>query len=323
MLYRRTFAALPLLLTIHVRSAEQDYPVKPIRLLIGYAPGSGADVVARLLAAKLQETLKQGVIVENKAGAGGIVAAQEAARAPADGYTLLLGALPQMGIAPATHPKLPYDPVKDFSPVLQVAATDMVLITNPQRVPSGSLQEFIAWAGKQPYLFFGTAGPGTLSHFGAYLAAEAIKAKIEPVHFKTTGDQLTAMLKGDIHAQFVPVATAAPLVKAGKLRALVTTGPDRSSILSDTPTSKEAGYPAMQFVSWYGVFAPANTPSAILDKINGAVLKAWSSADARGKLEDSGMRGLGASRQAFSRLIKDDIDRWTKVVKATGFKAQE
>lgn len=304
-------------------SAAEDYPAKPVKLLVGYAPASGADVVARLVAAKLQESLAQSVVVENRPGAGGMIAAQETARSAPDGYTLMMGAMPQIAIAPATNARLPYDPARDFAPVSQVVDTDLVLLTNPRRTPSGSTQEFVGWARRQSALFFGTPGPGTVGHFGAYFLADTVKTKIEPIHYKNTGDAITAMLSGDIHAQFVPFAVAAPQVKTGKLKALLTTGPARSPMFPDVPTSKEEGYPDMQFSSWYGVFAPAQTPVAILDKLNAELVKAANAPDTRARFEASGLRVTGTTREEFARIIRNDIARWGAVVKATGFKAQE
>lgn len=322
-IWRLAATTLVIALGVPAVSAEPGFPTKPVRLLVGYAPASGADVVARLVATKLQQGLKQAVVVENKPGAGGLIAAQETARAAPDGYTLMMGAMPQISIAPATNPKLPYDPVRDFAPVSQVVGTDLVLITNPQRVPSGSMQEFVAWGRKQPSLFFGTPGPGTVGHFGAYFLADAAKVTIEPVHFKSTGDAILAMFNGDVHAQFVPYAVAAPQVKAGKLRALLVTGPVRSAMFPDTPTSKEAGFPDIQFTSWYGVFAPANTPADVLDKLNAELVKVTADPEMRTKLEDAGLRVTGTSREDFAKVIRDDTARWGKVVKATGFKVQQ
>lgn len=300
-----------------------DFPSKPVRLLVGYAPGSGADVVARLLAGPLQGAFRQGVVVENKPGAGGLLAAQETARAAADGHTLMMGALPQIAVAPAANPKLAYDPARDFAPVAQVVGTDLVLVINPRRVPAASMSEFVAWAQRQPTVFFGTPGPGTVGHLGAYFLGDSERLKIEPVHFKTTADAVTAMLQGDVHAQFVPYAVAAPQVKAGHLIALMTTGPERTSLFPTTPTSREAGYPKVQFTSWYGVFAPAQTPVAVLDRLNAEIVQATRSPETRSRLEEAGLRVTGTTRLEFARLIKDDMARWGDVVRATGFRTQD
>ncbi|MFT3721144.1 Bug family tripartite tricarboxylate transporter substrate binding protein [Pseudorhodoferax sp.] len=313
---RRALAILPFVLSLPASAADTDFPSKPLRLLVGYAPASGADVVARVLAHGLEDTFKQGVIVENKSGAGGALAAQETARAAPDGYTLMVAAMPQMTILPAIG-KVPYDVERDFVPVSHVVDTDLVLVTNPERVPSGSMQEFAAWARKQPSLFFGTPGPGTVGHFGAFFFADAVGAKVEPIHFRNTGEQVTALLNGDIHAEYFSYAAALPLVKAGKLKALLTTSPTRSAMFPDVPTSAEAGYPGMQFASWYGVFAPAGTPAAVVDRLSAEIIKASKSPAIRTRLEDAGLRVTATGRAEFSRVLRADIEHWGKAVRAT------
>lgn len=318
----RLHLCLAVLLTASPFAANAADPMpanKPLRLLVGYAPASGADVVARLLANQLQQSFKAGVIVENKPGAGGVLAAQEVMRATPDGHTLMLAAMPQMAILPVIS-KVPYSVEKDFVPVSQVVGTDLVLVTNPQRVPSGSMQEFAAWAKKQSRLFFGTPGPGTVGHFGAYLLADAVGVQVEPVHFRSTGDQVAALLSGDIQAQFFSYAAAASLAKAGKVKALMTTSPTRSAMFPDTPTSTEVGYPGLLFTSWYGVFAPAGTPPQVIDKLNAEIVNATQDPDTRAKLEGAGLRVTGTSRAAFTQLLNEDIKRWGEVVRATGFK---
>ena len=321
-LRRLLLLLVALLVAGPLAAADAWSPAKPIRLIVGYAPGSGADQVARLVANKLQEAFKQGVIVDNKPGAGGAIGAQEVARAAADGYTLLLAALPQIAIAPASNQSLPYQPQRDFAPITELVGTDLVLITNPQKVPANSVAEFVTWAAAQPVVFMGDPGPGTVGHFGSFVFANALKLKIESVHYKSTGDSMTGMLSGDINAQFVPHAVALAQVKAGKLRALVTTGPSRSALFPDVPTFKEAGYPDLEFTSWYAIFAPAKTPTEILDRINAEAVKAVQSPDLRAKLEDAGLRVTGTSRDDFARQVKNDTVRWGKIVQASGFKEQ-
>lgn len=303
-------------------ASEAEFPSKPVRLLVGYAAASGADVVARVIATHLEQHFKYGVIVENKAGAGGVIAAQEVARATPDGHTLLVAAMPQIAILPSIS-KVPYNAERDFAPVSQVVGTDLVLVVNPQRVPVTNMAEFAAWSRKQPSLFFGTPGPGTVGHFGAYLFADSIGTKIEPIHFRSTGEQVTGLLNGDIHAEFFSYAAAVPLVKAGRLKALLATSPTRSSMFPDVPTAQEAGFPRLQFTSWYGVFAPAKTPPAILNQLSNELLEASKSPRIRSKLEEAGLRVTGIPRVEFAQVIKDDISRWGQVIKSTGFKSQD
>lgn len=310
----------PLALTA---SAQSPYPSRPVKLVVGYAPASGADVVARLIANRLTDSLKQPFVVENKPGAGGAIAAQEFVRAPADGHTLMLAAMPQMIINFAATPKPRFDPMRDFAPVAQIVSVDLVLAINPQKVPAATLKEFIAWSQKQPVTFFGTPGPGTVGHFLAVMFGDTAKTKVEPVHFKATNDSLTALLGGDIHALFVPYTVAAAQIKAGKLRALAVTGRARAPMFPDTPTVKDAGYPDLEAGSWYGVFAPASTPQDILDKLSAEVVQAAQSPDTKAKFEDAGMSVTALNRAEFARAMKGDLTRWGQVVKATGFTTQE
>jgi tripartite-type tricarboxylate transporter receptor subunit TctC len=302
-------------------SAQAGYPNKTVRILVGFAAGTGPDIVARLLAQKLSESWGGiAVIVDNKPGAGGLIAASEAARAAPDGYTLMLGETGQLSIAPSSYHRLPYDPAKDFVPVSQVVSSDFVLLVNPQKTPARNVQEFVAWTTQQKGLFMGTFGAGTPGHFGAYMFGDAVRLKPEPVHYKSTGDALAGIFSGDVHAVFASVGLAAPNVKAGKLVALGTTGASRTGLL-DVPTMKEQGYPGLEFTSWFGIVAPARTPADILARLNNDVVKAVQSADGKARLEDAGFRVTGTSREAFARIIADDTQTWGKAVAATGFRA--
>ncbi|RYF41938.1 MAG: tripartite tricarboxylate transporter substrate binding protein, partial [Comamonadaceae bacterium] len=263
----------------------------------------------------------QGVIVDNKPGAGGLIAASEAARAAPDGYTLMLGETGQLSIAPSSYNKLPYDPAKDFAPVSHVVSADFALLVNPQKVPAKNVKEFVDWSKQQKNLFFATFGAGTPGHFGAYMFGDAVKLKPEPVHYKSTADALGGMFSGDVHAVFASVGLAAPNVKAGKLLALGTTGPVRAGALPEVANMKEQGYPALEFSSWFGIVAPAKTPPDILAKLAADVQKAVTAPDGRKKLEDAGFRVTGTGREEFARVIAADTVTWGKAVAASGFKA--
>ena len=299
-----------------------SYPNRPVRLIVGFPAGTGPDIVARLLAQKLSEGWGgQGVIVDNKPGAGGLIAASEAARAPADGYTLMLGETGQLSIAPSSYNKLPYDPARDFAPVSQVVVADFALLVNPQKVPAKNVRDFVEWSKQQKQLFLATFGAGTPGHFGAYMFGDAVKLKPEAVHYKTTADALGGMFSGDVHGVFASVGLAAPNVKAGKLAALGTTGAVRAPALPETPTRKEQGYANLEFSSWFGVVAPAKTPPEVLAKLAADVQKAVQSADGRQKLQEAGFRVTGTSRDEFAKVIAADTATWGKAVAATGFKA--
>lgn len=302
--------------------AQAAYPNRPVRIIVGFPAGTGPDIVARLLAQKLSEGWgNQGVIVDNKPGAAGLIAASEAARATPDGYTLMLGETGQLSIAPSSYNKLPYNPAQDFAPVSQVVSADFALLVNPQKVPAKNVKEFVSWVQQQKGLFMATFGAGTPGHFGAFMFGEAIKIKPEAVHYKSTADALGGIFSGDVQGVFASVGLAAPNVKAGKLLALGTTGPARAAALPDVPTIKEQGYANLEFSSWFGIVAPARTPPEILAKLSTDVQKAVSDPAMRTKLEDAGFRVTGTTAEAFARIIAADTVTWGKAVAATGFKA--
>ncbi len=323
---RNTLAAVAALacaaFSLPAAAQAQGYPAKPVRLIVDFPAGTGPDIVARLVAQKLSEGWGGvGVIVDNKPGAAGLIAASEAARAPADGYTLMLGEIGQLSIAPSSYNKLPYDPVKDFAPVSQVVTSDLALLVNPQKVPAKTVKEFVDWTKQQKGLFMATFGAGTPGHFGAFMFGEAIKVKPEAIHYKTTSDALGGMFSGDVQAVFASMGLASPNVKAGKLVALATSGGARTAVLPDVPTFKEQGLSSLEFNSWFGIVAPSKVPADILAKLNADVVKAVTSADGKRKLEDAGFHVTGTSREQFARIIASDTVTWGKAVAATGFKA--
>jgi tripartite-type tricarboxylate transporter receptor subunit TctC len=298
------------------------YPSRPVRLVVGFPAGSGPDIVARLLAQKLSEGWGNlGVVVDNKPGAAGLIAASEVARAQPDGYTLMLGETGQLAIAPSSYSKLPYDPKKDFVPVSQVVTSNFMLVVNPAKVPARDVKQFVAWSRAQKGLFMGTFGAGTPGHFGAFLFGDAIGLQPEPVHYKTTGDALGGLFGGDVAGSFASVGLTAANVKAGKLLALASSGDTRSASLPDVPTFREQGYPQLAFNSWFGLVVPARTPPEIVARLEADIRKAVQSADGKAKLEDAGFGVTGTSAQEFVRIIAADTLTWGKVVAATGFKA--
>lgn len=298
------------------------YPQRPVRLVVGFPAGSGPDIVARLLAQKLSEGWGNlGVIVDNKPGAGGLIAASEVARAQPDGYTLMLGETGQLAIAPSSYSKLSYDSKKDFVPVSQVVTSNFMLVVNPAKVPARDVKQFVEWSRGQKGLFMGTFGAGTPGHFGAFLFGDAIGIKPEPVHYKSTGDALGGLFSGDVSGAFASVGLSAANVKAGKLIALASSGDTRSASLPDVPTFREQSFPQLAFNSWFGVVAPARTPPEIIARLETDIRKAVQSAEGKAKLEDAGFSVTGTTSQEFARVIATDTASWGKVVAATGFKA--
>jgi tripartite-type tricarboxylate transporter receptor subunit TctC len=326
-MFRRTFILAPLLATLAGASlpalaqGTSNFPEHPLKLVVGFPPGTGPDVVARLLGQKLGDAVKQTLVIDNRAGAGGQIAAQAVAKSAPDGYTLLLGEVGSISIAPATYSKLPYDPAKELVPVAEVARADFVLVV-PVKSPSNDVKGFMAAAkGATDRLNFATFGAGTPGHFGAEVLAEQGGFKIEPVHYRATGDAITALIAGDVQAAFVTVALAAPQVKAGKVRALGITAATRSALLPDVPTFVEAGWPKVDFSAWFAVFAPAGTPAPVLDVLNRQVVAAVKSPEVSQKLQEAGFTITGTSRADTQNLLKAEATRWAAVVKATGFKA--
>jgi tripartite-type tricarboxylate transporter receptor subunit TctC len=312
---RRTFsAALAASLPLWAHAQGSD---KPIKLVVGFPPGTGPDVVARTLAQKWGPQ----VVVDNRAGAGGQIAANAVAKSPADGATVLLGEVGSISIAPAAYGKLPYDPARELVAVSEVVRSDFVLVV-PANSPSRDVKSFIEAArGERDRINFGTFGAGTPGHFGAEVFAEQAKFKVEPVHYRATGDAITALIAGDVKAAFVSTALAVPQVKAGKFRALATTAAQRSPLLPEVPTFAEAGWPRIDFSAWFAVLAPAGTPEAALEALNRQVVAAMQSPEVKQKLQEAGFTVLGTSRADTERLLKAEAPRWAAVVKATGFKA--
>jgi tripartite-type tricarboxylate transporter receptor subunit TctC len=233
----------------------------------------------------------------------------------------MLGETGQLSIAPSSYNKLPYDPAKDFAAISQVVSSDFVLLINPQKVPAKNVKEFVSWTQQQKGFFMATFGAGTPGHFGAFMFGEAVKLKPEAVHYKSTADALGGLFSGDVQGVFASVGLAAPNVKAGKLAALGSTGATRTGALPDVPTIKEQGFTNLEFSSWFGVVAPSKVPADILAKLSADIQRVVKSPDTKAKLEESGFRVTGTSREEFARIIAADTEAWGKAVAATGFKA--
>lgn len=316
-MHRRNLVAAAALACLPAWGWAQQGGDRPLRLVVGFPPGTGPDVVARTLAQRWGSH----VVVDNRAGAGGQIAAQAVAKSAPDGATLLLGEVGSISIAPAAYGKLPYDPARELVAVSEVVRSDFVLVV-PAALPARDVKAFVEAArAERDRVHLATFGAGTPGHFGAEVFAGLAGFKAEPVHYRATGDAITALMAGDVKGAFVSTALAVPQVKAGKFRALATTAAQRSPLLPEVPTFAEAGWPKVDFSAWFAVLAPAGTPEAALDALNRQVVDAMQSAEVKQKLQEAGFTVLGTPRADTDRLLKSEAQRWAAIVKASGFKA--
>ncbi len=299
-------------------AAAQTFPTKPIRILIAQAPGSATDNVSRVLSSRLAEQLGQQLIIEARPGAGGAVGTEAAARAPADGYTLFMANNSTHGSNPAVYKKLPYDAIRDFSPIILIASTPYVLTAHPS-LPVRSVKELVAFAKKRPgELNFGSAGNGSTHHLSGELLNMMAGIKLVHVPYKGTTPALTGLLSGEVSVMFFTVVGIEPHAKTGRARVLAVTTPKRSALLPDLPTMAEAGFPGFEVTSWFGLLAPAGTPAAIITRINAETTKALALPEVGAALKKLGFDAVGGTPEQFAAHIKSEVERFTKLVKATG-----
>lgn len=299
-------------------AVAQTYPVKPIRILIAQAPGSATDNVSRVLSAKLAEQMGQQFVIEARPGAGGAVGTEAAARSPADGYTLFMANNSTHGSNPAVYKKLPYDAIKDFSPIILIASTPYVLTVHPS-LPVKTVKELVALAKKRPgELNYGSAGNGSTHHLSGELLNMMAGIKLVHVPYKGTTPALTGLLSGEVSVMFFTVVGIEPHAKSGKARALAVTTPKRANLMPQLPTMAEAGFPGFEVTSWFGLLAPAGTPAAIVSRINAETTKALALPEVSGALKKLGFDAMGGTPEQFATHIKSEVERFTKLVKATG-----
>jgi len=318
----RLFAVALATALVPAAAAAQSWPAKPIRFIVTLAPGSASDIVARVTGDALSKPLGQQVIVDNRPGAGGIVAAEIVQRAAPDGYTLLVGSIASHGINPALVPKIPYDAVKDFTPIVNIASSPNVLITS-NSLPVKSVKELIALAKKRPgELLFSSGGVGTSHHMGAELFGLLAGAKMSHVPFKGSPQAVQAVVSGEVSLMFPNIPNAMGLAKAGKVRILGVTTPQRLSWWPDLPTIAELGLPGYEVIAWFGLMAPAGTPEAIVERLNTETNKALGQVSTRELLVSQGFEIIGGSVKEFAAFIRSELDKWAKVVKLSGAKAE-
>jgi tripartite-type tricarboxylate transporter receptor subunit TctC len=301
-------------------AGAEPFPAKPARLVVPFPPGGPLDATGRAIAQKLTEAWGQSVIVENKPGAGGNIGADYVAKSPADGYTIVMGALSTHAVNPSLYPKMPYDAKKDFAPITLVAITPNVLVVNPS-LPVHSVKELIAYAKANPgKLSFGSGSIGSAGH----LAGELFKvdAGVDMVHvpYKGAAPAMQALLAGDTQLMFDNLASAMSQVKAGKLRALAVTTAQRSKLAPDLPTMAEAGVPGFDISTWFGLLAPAGTPPEVVAKWNADVTKILTASDMRERLASQGAEAAPDTPAEFARFIDEELVKYAKIVKASGAK---
>jgi tripartite-type tricarboxylate transporter receptor subunit TctC len=313
--------ATAVFLAVSTALSAQDYPSKPIRMVVGFPPGGGTDVVARILAPRMSELLGQPIVIENRPGATGTVAAGQVAKSPPDGYTLMMGHVSVNAIAPSLFSNLPYDVLKDFAPVAIAAAVPHLVTVHPS-MPANSLKELIGQLKSQPgKLSFPSAGNGSMPH----LAGEIFKslAGVQMVHvpYKGSGQSMQDLLGGQHLVAFDTMPASSPHVRSGKLRALAVSSATRVPGLPEVPTAEEAGLAGYVVSTWYGVFAPAGTPAAIVRRLNADTVKAMQTPDTKSKLEGIGADGtVSRSPEEFAGLVRADTARYAKIVKDIGLR---
>ena len=312
---------LSALLIVGSPAAQTTYPEKPIRMVVGFPPGSQPDTVARLLGQKLAEALGKSIVVDNAMGAAGNIAADRVAKAAPDGYTLGQLSQAQLVVNPSLY-KLPYDPVKDFTPISQIIVTPFVLVVH-NAVAAKSVKELVALAKAQPgALTFASAGSGSAHHMAAELFKSIANLDIRHIPYKGGPAAIPDLLGGRVMIMFGPIQTVMPVVREGKLRALAVTSLRGSPAVPELPTIAESGYPGFEFRVWYGLLAPARTPAVIVRKLHLETVKALALPDLRARLADLGMESIGNSPDEFAAAIKSEIPKWAKVIKEAGIKPE-
>jgi tripartite-type tricarboxylate transporter receptor subunit TctC len=311
--FAAALAALPLL------TFAQAWPSKPVRIIVPFAAGGPADLYARAIAEKLQASLAQPFVVEDKPGGGSIVGTDLVAKSPADGYTLLMMSNTHT-VNESLIPDKPFQLMRDFAAIAPVNYSDLVMVVHPS-VPAATLKEFIALAKSKPgQLNYASSGPGTPYHMAGELFKALAGVDIVHVPYKGSSGARTDILGGQVQMMFDAITTMAPNVQAGKLRALGTSGKVRSSVLPDVPTVSEAGVPGYDAVIWLGLMAPAGTPKAIVDKLNAEVRRIVGSTEMRTAWEKQGAVAMSMTPDEFTRFLNEDIEKWARIVKVSGAK---
>lgn len=305
---------------VHAQS-DTSYPSKPIRMIVPSAPGSGPDIMARAIGQKLTEVLGQAIVIDDKPGAGGIIGSEAAAKAPPDGYTLIMSNAGAHTVNPGLYAKLPYDPVKDFAPVTLVALAPNILIVHPT-LPVRNVKDLIALAKAKPgELTLGSGGNGSTAHLSGEMFKTMAGINIVHIPFKGSPAAVIGVIAGQIALAIPNIPPALPHVRSGKLKALAVTTAKRAAGVPDLPTVAEAGLPGYEATAWFGVLAPAATPPQIIARLNAAIVKIAHAREMQERLTAEGADAVGNTPEQFAQIIKSDIAKWAKVIKASGARA--
>jgi len=311
----KLFAACVLAACAFTVSA-QPYPSKPLRFVVPFPPGGSTDLLARRLCERLQASMGQPCVVENKPGAGGAVGSEFVAKAAPDGYTLLLGVTGSHGISVSLNPKLPYHPIKDFAPISMLVSTSLVLVVGPQ-FPAGTLAEYVTYAKERPdQVTHSSPGNGTSMHLTGEMFNLASGTKLVHVPYKGSAGAVNDLMGGQVQSMFGDFLVVYPQVKGGKIKALAITSAKRHPMLPDVPTIAESGYPGFEALSWQGLFVPAGTPADIVAKLNAETLKALTAEDFRDAFAKQGFTVAGSSPVEFRAFIEAEIPKWARIIKA-------
>jgi len=302
-------------------AVAQNFPAKPVRIVVGFAPGGTTDITGRVMAQRFTEQVGHPVLVENRPGAGGNIGAEFVARSSADGYTLLLTSIANQAISPSLYAKLPFDAVKDFTPITQVISIPNVFVVHPS-LPVKTVKEFIALAQKRPgAISFASAGTGTSVHLSAEMLKVMTGVDIVHVPYKGSAPAMQDLIGGHTQVVFDNLPFVLPFIKAGKVRALAVTTTTRNPQLPEVPTMIEAGVPGYEVNSWFGLCAPANLPAPILDRWYAESVKALKNPDTQQRFGELGATIVGSTPTEFGAFIRAEIAKWAKIVKASGAKA--
>ncbi len=320
-LKRVAVPAVLLCLPVLASAQPAKYPAKPIRMVVGYAPGGGSDIMGRLIAQQMAEATGQQVVVENRAGAAQNIAAEFVAKSPADGYTVFLSSA-ALGINVSLYPKLNYDPVKDFIPVALFATSPNLLLVHPS-FPAKNGREFIAVAKKNPgKLNFSSSGSGSSQHLSGEMLKIQIGVDMTHIPYKGSAPSMTALASGEVDFSFNNIPSAQPLMTPGRVRALAITSEKRSALLPELPTMIEGGVKGFVTQTWYGVLVPAGTPADIVNTLNAVIVKAVQKEDFRARLAQTGADTITETPEYFRKYLQEEIERWGKVVKASKAKPE-